>query len=213
MRKIIITFLVLLSSFSLIACMKEEDYYTKIDVDLRIDVLEKELDELTSQVDSLKQQLVVSRLEADQLAADILALETNLIILAESPIDLALSQAQRYGLSLLKEAVLGENSQFGEVNTEFSGLVFDWDYAYIILELDKATTLELRLIDVAPGGNWNINIYLDGTLYTSAYSFENVVDGDIFYIEVSAGFVTIEFDSYAESTYEYLVRITEVANE
>lgn len=95
---------------------------------------------------------------------------------------------------------------FGEVGDTFTGEVLDWDYGYIVIELEEETDVILVLDNVAPIGDWDINIYFEGNLmdYPDLY-FEDVEDGDEFTLTLQPGFNIIEIDSYSDYAYSFSI--------
>lgn len=208
MKKVLVLIL-LVVSILLSSCVNAEDYYTKEEFNEYITRVENEEEALTARIAELEADLATLYATIALLEDTIFENEAALEYLRNNPAALVLTQSQRYFFSIMDE-VLGGDMMFGSTGTPISGEVGEWGYGYVILEFTHAVSLQIQLIDVAPGGVWDLNIYPEGTIYEAAYSFTEVLDGQIFIVNMPAGFVTIEFDSYADVAYPFSIRITEI---
>ncbi len=119
------------------------------------------------------------------------------------------SDMERYFNSLLEDLMFDGDIHFVEIGDTVTGTVDDWSYGYIIIELESTATINIQTTSVAPGGEWDLNIYYDGTMYDSAYEFEDIENGDVYTVTLNPGFNTIEIDSYSDDSYMYTIKISE----
>jgi hypothetical protein len=120
------------------------------------------------------------------------------------------TQIERYVSFVINGMFMGESYQFAEVGDTVVVNVPSWDYGYIILELTEETTIDIVINDAAADGEWDLNVYFTSDLYEPGYTFEYIYRNDSFRVTLPAGFITIEFDSYADIDYQFNVTINPV---
>lgn len=117
------------------------------------------------------------------------------------------TQEQRYMDAMLMSMFVDGSMQFAQVGDRVTGSVASWDYSYIIIELDVATTVELKMVVVAPDNSWDLNIYFGGMMGEADLVFENIESDDVYRVTLQAGFNTIELDSYSDVDYLFTIEI------
>jgi cell division protein FtsB len=205
MKKLFTIFTLVLLVLLMTACMQEEDYFTRDEVEALIDeaILNfgDELDdELQNKLDYLEQELA-------EYEAELALLETELAFIREDAQRVVLTTQQRYVLAMF-DTIVGGNIYYPTLGQTVVGMVPNYGFSYIVLELDEPTTVQIELITVAPNGAWNLNIYFQGDIETPARSYDNIVNGMYIIYTLDIGFNTIELDSYLEADHAFTIKIT-----
>ena len=203
MKKLLILVVLLFTAFALTGCMSADDYYNRDQVGVLLAESDAALAEANARIDELENALALNE-DALAAATDAIAdLEDDLAAFDPyyNPTDM-----QRWFFSILDEAMIGSSMQFVSVGDTVTGTVASWDYGYFIIEVDTATSITLRLDDVAPS-DWNLNWYINGTFTDANTTWEDIQSGDLIHIQLDAGFNTFEIDSYYDSDYPFTITI------
>lgn len=132
-------------------------------------------------------------------------------LLLQEKIDaIAPTQEQRYLYEVVRSMFPDGSIQFAQVGDRVTGSVAGMGYSYIVVELDVATTVALKMNVVAPDKAWDLKIYFGGLMGETDLLFEYVEVGDVYRVTLQAGFNTIAFDSYEDVRYSYIVEILSV---
>jgi hypothetical protein len=186
----LLTLIVLLFSLTLlVGCTQEEDYYTKAELDALIEELDQEYNYYHAELSRLRDEVWATRAELEQYNAE--------------------TQMQRFFYSLIENELLGGEMVFAEIGDTIEGVVDDWDYGYIIIELDRTATVQIEFTTAAPNGEWDLNLYLNA-IDNYSQTFEGIQVGQKYTLYLNPGFNVIEIDSYYDFTYPFVVKITEV---
>lgn len=203
MKKLLILVVLIFTAFALTGCMSAEDYYNRDQVGVLLAGSAAALAEANARIDELENALALDEAALAAATDAIASLEDDLAAYDTyyNPTDM-----QRWFFSILDEAMLGSSMQFVSVGDTVTGTVASWDCGYFIIEVDTATSITLRLDDVAPSA-WNLNWYISGTFTDVNTAWEDIQTGDLIHIQLDVGFNTFEIDSYYDDDYPFTITI------
>jgi len=199
-RLLFIIVLAMLTLFTT-ACMQEDEYYTRTDVDSQFTEVQNDFDEVEALIDQLRNQIDTQNALIDDL-------NDYIEEVGNDARKIVLTQLERYIFDMLTSSVVGMPIVFATVGGTYTGTVPNYDYYLLVFEVYREITVEIEIIQAAPNGDWNLDVYShDGQLDDK---FEEIENGDKFIITFYPGFNTLEFDSYLTADYDFIIKVTEV---
>lgn len=207
MKRIIALVLLVLLLFTTSACMQEDDYYTRTDVDYQLAEVQKDFNEVeaaltaaTTLIAQLEEQIAQQNDLIEDLGEYIEAASEDARLIVLTP-------QERYIFALI-DSELMNRIQFAEVGTTITGVVLGYSYYEVVFEVYREMTVEVEIIQAAPNGSWDLDVFnFDGQLDEN---FDEIQNGDKYIITFYPGFNTLEFDSYLNADYTFIIKVTEV---
>jgi len=207
MKKWITVLLLVLILFMTSACMQEDDYYTRVDVDDQLAEVQSDFSEVEAALNAATTLIAQLQEQIEQQNELIEDLGEYIEAVSDDARLIVLTPQERYIFALVNSELMNE-MQFAEVGTTITGVVLDYSYYEVVFEVYREMTVEIEIIQAAPDGYWDLDIFdFNGLLDEN---FNEIQNGDKYIITFYPGFNTLEFDSYLHADYTFIIKVTEV---
>ena len=201
MKRLLFSIVLVMLALFATACMQEDEYYTRTDVDSQFTEVQNDFDEVEALIEQLRNQIDTQNALIDDL-------NDYIEEVGNDARKIVLTQLERYIFDMFAGEMSDVPIEFATIGTTISGVVPDYGYYMLVFEVNREITVEIEIIQAAPDGDWNLDLFNnDGRLDEK---YEMIENGDKFTVTFYPGFNTIEFDSYLLDEYTFIIKVTEV---